>query len=260
MKLAAAAVAVLVAAAFMFSLSWAEPAPEATVCPYCRAQRSADEFCAHCGRLVGTATTGAANRFWGDVPYVLQFVPTDVDPVIAAEISDAGIARETVTLRTGDRYTWTPGPQGPVVEGRVNFGRTAKESRLHVTISDTVEGDRLVAREILGEIASKPNAYLHRKLDYVYTADGLLESVKFGTWLYDDASDWKKRPGEWSRHAIGEIAFIREEGRLTRVETTVREGRRSLRGEPEYAEPKVIVETVKRAATGAIDRLVKTTK
>ncbi len=234
--------------------------PPATACPYCRALRGADEFCNRCGRLVATVTTGTASRFWGDVPYVIQFPPADSEPTISADFSDAGIVRETVTLRSGDRYTFTPGPRGPAVEGRVSFGRSSKESRLHATIRDTVEGNRLVAREVLGEISGSPNSYLRRKLDYLYTADGLLETVKFGTWFYPDASDWKKRPGEWSRHAVGEIALIREDGRLTRVETTVREGRRSLRGEPEYAEPKVTVESARRAASGAIDRLVTTTR
>ncbi len=260
MKIAAFAAIALAVVAFVLSPSWADPAPRPTACPYCRALLGADDFCPRCARLVGMSATAATNRFWGDVPYLIQFPPSDTDLTISSKLSDAGIVEETVASRTGERYTWTPGPDGAEVEGRVSFGRSSKESRLQATIRDTVLGNRLVAREILGEISGSPDAYLRRTLDYVYTTDGLLSAVKFGTWFFNSASDRKKRPGEWTKHAVGEIALVRQDGRLTRIETTVREGRRSLRGEPEYMEPKTKVESAQRAASGAIDRLVKTTR
>lgn len=260
MKLAAMAVIALAAIAFVLPPSWADTAPAATACPYCRALLGADEFCPRCGRLVGMESSGASRRFWGDVPYLVQFPPSDAELTISSNVSDAGIVQETVTLRSGDRYTLTPGPDGAVVDGRVSFGRSSKESRLHATIRDTVLGNRLVAREVLGEISGGQDAYFRRTLDYVYTTDGLLVTVKFGTWFYTSAADRKKRPGEWSKHAVGEIALVRQDGRLTRIETTVREGRRSLRGEPDYAESRTTVESVQRAPGGAIDRLVTTTR
>ena len=260
MKIAALALIALAAVASVLPHSWADPAPAATACPYCRALLSADEFCPRCGRLVGMESTAASGRFWGDVPYLVQFPPSDADPTISSKISDAGIVQETVSLRAGDRYTWTPGPDGAVVEGRVSFGRSSKESRLRATIRDTVVGNRLIAREVLGEISGSPNLHLRRTLDYVYTTDGLLATVKFGTWFYSSAADRKKRPGEWTKHAVGEIALVRQDGRLTRIATTLREGRRSLRGEPDYADARTTVESVQRAPGGAIDRLVTTTR
>jgi len=225
-------------------------------CPYCRGSHDSDDFCPRCGRLSGMESTAAERRFWGDAPYVLAFPPRESPPSIAAELSENGLVKETVTYLSGDRYTMTMGKRGPEVEGRVNYGRTAQESDLRAKISDSIEDGGLVAREIRGRISGDPDHYLYRKLDYVYSADGRLDAIRFGTWFYADESDRGKKPGAWLRHAMGEIVLVREESRLVRIETTYREGRRSLRGEPEYADPVVTVESVRRSASGAIDRLV----
>jgi hypothetical protein len=200
------------------------------------------------------------SRFWGDVPYVIPFPPRDSMPTIVSELAEKGLAKETVSFLSGDRFTMTMGKQGPEVEGHVNFGRTAKESDLRATVKEMIEGGHLVAREIHGKLSGELNYHLYRRLDYLYTPAGLLDTIRFGSWYYDGASDREKKPGAWVRHAIGEIVLVREEGRLTRIETSIREGRRSLRGEPEYADPVVKVETIRRTASGAIDRLVTTAK
>ena len=111
-------------------------------------------------------------------------------------------------------------------------------------------------REVRGSISGASDSHVYRKLEYSYEADGRLASIRFASSSYADSSDWKKKPAAWQRHARGEILLTREACRLARIETTVRIGRRSLRGEPEYDDPIVTLEEIVRAADGSIERIV----
>lgn len=232
-----------------------EPGQAAATCPYCHAARGADEFCARCGRLAFPSSTPGAVRFWGDASYVIPFPAAQAAPVIAAELTDQGLVKETVVFPTGDRFTLTMKKGNARVEGHVGTGGGHTESEMEATIQDTLEDGRLTVREILGSISAESKSHLYRRLEYVYGADGLLASIRFATSFYAASSDYKKKPAAWQRHARGDIVLTRQEGRLTRIETTVRAGKRSLRGEPEYADPTVTVEEVVRDLDGFMQRI-----
>jgi len=228
----------------------------AAVCPYCRAARGADEFCARCGRLAFPSSTPGALRFWGDASYVIPFPAAQAVPVIAAELSDQGLVKETVVFPTGDRFTLTMKKGNARVEGHLGTGGSHTESEMEATIQDTVVEGRLTVREIFGSISAVSKSHLYRRLEYVYGTDGLLASIRFATSFYADSSDYKKKPAAWQRHARGDIVLTRVGGKLTRIETTLRAGKRSLRGEPEYADPTVTVEEVVRDPDGFMQRIV----
>jgi hypothetical protein len=188
--------------------------------------------------------------------YLIRFPPRNTAPTIVTELSERGLAREEVSLPTGDRYTTTRGKEGWEVEGHINYGQTIKGSDFKALVTHTIQAGHLESREVHGQISGKSDYHFYRRLDYIYSGDGSLERIRFSTSLYANASDWKKEPASWLRHAAGEIVMVREQGVLVRIETSEREGRRSLRGEPEYADPVVTVESLRRATNGAIDSLV----
>jgi hypothetical protein len=157
---------------------------------------------------------------------------------------------------TGDRFTLTMKKGSGKVEGHLGTGSGHAESKMEATIQDTLVEGRLAVREILGSIDGESSSHLYRRLDYVYGTDGLLASIRFATSLYADSSDYKKKPAAWQRHARGEIVLTRVDGKLSRIETTLRAGKRSLRGEPEYADPAVTVEEVVRDLDGNAQRIV----
>jgi hypothetical protein len=128
---------------------------------------------------------------------------------------------------------------------------------MEATIRDAVDNGRLAVREVIGSASDKA---LYRKLEYGYDAEGRLSAIRFSNSLYADSSDYKKHPAAWQRHSRGEIAMVRDSGRLARIETTVRVGRRSLRGEPEYYAPTIFVEEIVRAADGSMERIVRSTE
>jgi hypothetical protein len=180
-------------------------AGETAACPYCRAPRGDDEFCARCGRLAWTSSTPGAVRFWGDVFYVIPFPPVNAAPVITAELSEQGLVKETVAFPTGDRFTLTVKKGNARVEGRLGMGGGSSESEMEATIQDTFDANRLIGREILGSISGAIDSHIYRKLEYAYAADGRLASIRFTSSSYVNSSDWKKKPAAWQRHARGEI-------------------------------------------------------
>jgi hypothetical protein len=216
-----------------------------TQCAFCRASLSVDEFCPRCGRLARIVATTSDHRFWGDVNYTPGFPPGDNPPKITADISPEGLVKEAVSFPSGDRFELRPGKKHIAVDGKVGSSARAKEDAYSGEVQDTIgEGGRLVTREVLGELQGDPDLYLYRRLDYSYGQDNRLEHVEFKTWYYRGSSDWKKRPSGWVRHKVGDIRMVRDAGKLTSIETTVREGKRSLRGDLEYGDPRVFKETV----------------
>ena len=218
---------------------------------------------ARCGRILRAMRTAGlrlpragAVRFWGDASYVSPFPAAQAAPTITAELSDQGLVTETVVFSTGDRFTLTMKKGNARVEGHLGTGGGHAESDMEATIEDTLQEGRLTVREILGSISGESKSHLYRRLEYLYGDDGLLASIRFATSLYVDSSDYKKKPAAWQRHARGEIVLTRVDGRLSRIETTVRAGKRSLRGEPEYSDPTVTVEEVVRDLDGFMQRIV----
>lgn len=222
------------------------PAPGAA-CPFCLERFSGNDFCPRCGRFAAAAAA-ADQRFWGDIPYVLAFPPQENSPEIQSEITDKGLVRESVRYASGDRYDLEAKKSGTLIRGRVGWLTGGKETEYTAEMVDGWDASRrLVSREITGKLDAHPDMYLHRKLEYRYREDGRLEGIKFFTSLYRDGSAWKKSPASWLRHSRGEISFARDEqGSLVRIETTLQEGKRSLRGEPEYASPTQRVDVVTR--------------
>jgi hypothetical protein len=229
--------------------------PEATAatdstlpCTFCRAPLPGTDFCPRCGRFAPAGADSAGRRFWADAPYVLSFPPQENPPDIQSEVTTAGFVGESVRYASGDRYELKQKKDGAAITGRVGGMRGGHETDYTAEMQDTLDDiGRLASRQVTGHVNTDPDTYLYRKLDYVYGADGLLERIGFVTSFYRGSSDWRKSPAAWLRHAMGEIVLRRDgQGALTRIETTVREGRRSLRGEPEYAEPRLRVEVVTR--------------
>lgn len=254
--LLALAAVLLIPAAFEASQVGDTPGQVAAACPYCRAPRGEDEFCAHCGRLARTTKAPESVRFWGDAFYVVPFPPVNAEPVITAELADQGLVRETAVFSSGDRFTLSMKKNDARVQGRLGTGGGSGESHMEAAIHDSYFEGRLTARVVEGSVSGKTKSYLYRKLEYGYGADGMLASIHFSTSTYARSSDWQKKPAAWLRHARGDILLIRDAGRLSRIQTTVSVGRRSLRGESEYADPAVTVEEVVRGADGSIERIV----
>jgi hypothetical protein len=223
-----------------------DPAPSA-VCPFCLESFSGNDFCPRCGRFA-PAAAAADQRFWGDIPYVLAFPPQENSPEIQSEITDKGLVRESVRYASGDRYDLEVRKSGTVIKGKVGWLTGGKETEYTAEMVDGWDASRrLVTREITGKLSARPDMYLYRKLEYRYREDGRLEGIKFFTSFYRDDSAWKKSPASWLRHSRGEISFARDEqGALVRIETALQEGKRSLRGEPEYAAPTQRVDGVTR--------------
>jgi len=235
------------------ALSAPTPAPSAapaTICPFCRAPLAGADFCLHCGRLAPAGAASTQERFWVDAPYVLAFPPQENAPAIHSEFTAQGLARESVRYPSGDRYDLKVDKNGAAIEGRVGWLKGGMETDFSAEMQDTLDDSkRLVSRQVTGKLKGDPDVYLYRKLDYRYRKDGRLDRIEFTTSFYRGASDWRKSPAAWLRHSAGEIALRRDDsGGLTQIETTLREGKRSLRGEPEYGEPRLRVELVAREA------------
>jgi len=236
-----------------------EPTPGAPAaewnCPFCTSPNTGDDFCGRCGRLAFITDTSSAHRFWGDLSYIIAYPPLDAVPVINAETSPAGLVRELVQFPSGDRYELKSHRKGLLATGKVGNAGSNKEMAYSAEIIETLgEGDRLMARQVLGSVRGDPDLYLHRAFAYRYDTGGLLERIEFKAWFYRNSSDWKNRPSVWVRHNVGEILIRREDGRLSRIETTLREGKRSLRGEPEYGAQRTLSELVTRS-NERIDRV-----
>jgi hypothetical protein len=223
-------------------------AAPAAMCAFCRSPLSGDDFCPHCGRLARIVSPDSEHRFWGDVPYVLTFPPQENAPEIGSEFSAAGLTRETVRYASGDRYEMKMEKRGARITGKVGWLKGGQETEYSAEVQDEFDArQRLISRQVTGELKGGSDTHLYRRLDFKYRADGRLDRIEFTTSLYGGASDWKKSPAAWLRHRQGEIALLRgENGMLLKVETSFREGKRSLRGEPEYGEPGRILETVVR--------------
>jgi len=234
------------------------PATEAPPCAFCRAPDSGQDFCPRCGRLSRLAATSSEHRFWADVPYVLEFPPFDSAPEIESEFSELGLVHESVRFASGDRYELKKEKKGPVVNGRVGWMRGGKETGYSAEMEDVVDASqRLTLRQVLGKLEGDPDMYLYRRLEYRYTPDGHLDCIEFKTWFYRGSSDWKKSPAAWLRHNLGEIVLRHDaKGAVTRIETTLRDGKRSLRGEPEYGGPRVLVELVVRGGD-RVNRVIR---
>jgi hypothetical protein len=225
----------------------AAPTP-AALCPYCRAPLPAADFCAHCGRFSPGGPDASGRRFWADAPYVLTFPPQENPPEIQSAMEGGRWVGESVRYASGDRYDLRQKKDGAGIAGRVGGMQGGKETDFSAEMHDTLDAaGRLASREVTGRVHNDPDLYLYRKLDYRYRDDGRLERIEFVTSFYRGASDWRKSPAAWLRHSVGEIVLRRDAaGAPARVETTVREGKRTLRGEPEYAEPRLRVEIVTR--------------
>lgn len=223
------------------------PAP-ASLCPYCRATLPAADFCSHCGRFSPDGPDQSGRRFWADVPYVLAFPPQENAPEVRSGIEGGRWVGESVRYASGDRYEMRLKKERAEIAGRVGGMKGGKESDFTAEMEDTFDAaGRLASRQVTGRVKNESDLYLYRKLEYRYRGDGRLERIEFVTSFYRTSSDWKKSPAAWLRHSVGEIVLRRDPlGAPDRIETTVREGRRSLRGEPEYAEPRLRVEMVTR--------------
>jgi len=216
-------------------------------CPFCRLGLPREDFCPRCGRLSRLVATSTEHRFWGDAAYVIPFPPLESPPEINAEVSSEGLVRESVVFASGDRYELKREKNRIVVQGRVGLVGEGEEVDYGAEITDVLDDSGVLSsRSILGKVNGKPDTYLYRRLDYEYDGGGRLDRIRFKTWFYRDSSDWKKKPPAWLRHSMGEIALRRENGLLERIETKFREGKRSLRGEPEYAAPELLSEVVNR--------------
>jgi hypothetical protein len=227
----------------------APPAPApAALCPYCRAPLPAADFCAHCGRFSPGGPDASGRRFWADAPYVLTFPPLENPPEVRSETDGGRWVGESVRYASGDRYDLRQKKDDAEITGRVGGMQGGKESDFTAEMQDTFDAaGRLASRQVTGRVKNDSDLYLYRKLDYRYRGDGRLERIEFVTSFYRGSSDWRKSPAAWLRHSVGEIVLRRDgQGAPARIETTVREGRRSLRGEPEYAEPRLRVEVVTR--------------
>ena len=160
-----------------------------------------------------------------------------------AEISDAGLVRETATFDLGDRYEYSVGEKGVAVSARV-VGAQTKEVGYEATFVDSHdELGHLDNRTVYGELKSKPKRHLYRRIDYGYDGDRI-DSVNAKSWIYSKPNDWDKRPGQWIRHRMTEVQFDYEDGELVRVRTEHRKGIRDLRGNADYAPPERFVEAV----------------
>ena len=223
-------------------------AAPAVSCPYCRSPLPAADFCAHCGRFSLAGPEDSVIRFWADAPYILTFPPQENPPEIRSEMDSGRWVGESVRYASGDRYDLRLKKDGAEITGRVGGMQGGKETDFSAAMQDTFDtAGRLATREVTGRVKSESDLYLYRKLEYRYRDDGRLERIEFLTSFYRGSSDWRKSPAAWLRHSVGEIVLRRDaQGSTTRIETTVREGRRSLRGEPEYAEPRLRVEIVTR--------------
>jgi hypothetical protein len=226
------------------------PAPAPAICPFCRSPLAGADFCRRCGRLAQVGPPSSEARFWADAPYVLAFPPQENAPEIRSEFTAQGLARESVRYPSGDRYDLKMAKNGAAIEGKVGWLKGGKETDYSAEMEDTLDdSQRLVSRQVTGKLKADPDMYLYRKLDYRYRKDGRLDRIEFSTSFYRGASDWRKSPAAWLRHSAGEIVLRRDDGgTLTQIETSIREGKRSLRGEPEYGEPRLRVELVTREA------------
>ena len=228
-----------------------------TICAFCRAPISGADFCPRCGRLARIVSTSSEHRFWNDVPYVLAFPPQGNAPEIETEFSPQGLVHESVRYASGDRYEMKVEKKGPVISGKVGWLKGGKETDYSAEMEDGFDPDgHLVTRQVTGKLNGSPDMFLYRRLDYKY-AGGRLDRIEFTTSFYRGPSDWKKSPAAWLRHSAGEIELQRDgEGALIKIETTVRDGKRSLRGEPEYGERHLLVEFVVRDG-GQVARVTK---
>ena len=219
-----------------------------SLCAFCRTPIAGADFCPRCGRLARLVSTSSEHRFWADAPYVLTFPPLDIVPEIQSEFSPQGLAHETVRYPSGDRYELKMEKKGPAISGKVSWMKGGKETDYTAEMEDGYDAQqRLITRQIMGKLKASSDLYLYRKLDYAYTGNGRLQRIQFTTSFYGNSSDWKKSPAAWLRHSAGQIDLERDgAGALVRIETTIRDGKRSLRGEPEYAEPRLLVEFVVR--------------
>lgn len=234
-----------------------QPGPSDASCAFCRAAETLEDFCPHCGRLSRIGELSSDHRSWIDVPYVVTFPMFDTTPTIVAEFSAQGVSRESVVFASGDRYDMQMEKKGPVVHGKVGVAGRGREMGYSATIEDKLDDKlRIATRQVVGRIQGDPDRYLYRTLDYKYSPDDRLDRIEFKTWYYRGSSDWKKRPSAWVGHSLGEIVLRRQDGVLTAIETKVREGGRSLRGETEYGEPRLMTEAVTRAKD-RIDRILR---
>ncbi len=222
-----------------------EPSQNEEICPFCRAQQQAEAYlCTNCGRLFRVESLDPGQRFWGDAFYIFDLPTNTARPELVAEVSEAGLVRETATFDLGDRYDYGKSTKGIEISARV-FGAQTKEVDYKATFVDTYdELGRLAGRVVSGQLNAKPKRYLHRRITYEYDG-GRIDSAKAKSWIYSKANDWEKRPGQWIRHRMTDIRFDYEGDVLVRVRTEHRKGIRDLRGNADYAPPKSFVEAVK---------------
>jgi hypothetical protein len=228
-------------------------------CALCGSVLPGTDFCPHCGRLSHLVEITPQRRSWIDAVYVVAYPPLESVPEIKASLSPSGLIAESVVFASGDHYDLNVEKKRITVRGKIGNAGRGREMGYSATLEDTFDDrDRIRTREVHGEIQGDPDLFLYRRLDYGFSPAGRLDRIDFRSWYYRGSSDWKKRPSAWVRHSIGEIVLVREsgEGPVIRIETSVREGGRSLRGETEYHEPQSLIETV-TSTNGAVDRIVR---
>lgn len=207
-----------------------------TDCPFCLARLGPSDLCDHCGRIARLIDPSSPHRFWADAPYIFPFPPFDGFPTVTARLGEAGLAGETVEFTSGDRFVLESTKKHTIVRGRIGVPGSSSESKFEGEMVDVLDAEgRLTGRQILGRVQGEPDYHVVRSIDYV-RSDGGIRTLRYRTSLYRKASDPEKRPASWARHSVGEILIGDE-----RIEVRHREGRRGLRGEPEYASPRIMV-------------------
>jgi len=224
----------------------AAPIAAGVQCPFCRAFLTNDDFCSRCGRLARLTGTTAEHRFWGDAVYV-EFARFGNLPSLEATLTSAGLTGEVVTFASGDRFEMVKGKKNITVKGKMAGTSSRKEDSYSADLTETFDAEhRLKQRLVWAKRNGDPDTHLYRIVDYKYTPDGWLDRIAFATKIYLGASDWEKHPAAWIKYSSGEAVMIRDAGTLRGIETKVRMFKRSLRGEPELGEEKVVKETVVR--------------
>jgi hypothetical protein len=217
--------------------------PDEQACPFCASVlTSVPDFCGSCGRLV-LDPRDPGKRSWIDAVFVVEYPFTEDEPTMDLQLDDDGVFVESVRFLSGDRYEASSSGSDREIVGTVHAFGTHKEVKYQATIDERRDDSgRIVRREVSGVVKSKPPRHLYRTLDYYYDEAGRLDKIESMTWHYRKAGDRKKVPSTWLHHDRAEIRAGYEEGRLVRMEGSVREADRDLRGGVFFEEPVTFVE------------------